>query len=177
MKALFSSALLVLICFSLSAQQSLEFNQALIIDDNLATVPAGKVWKVNAIYGEESRYEQCVDISQNSTDELNRIRCAYTINSATTYYLKVPFYTISKMIVNGTDIISSINGFSDGTSSIVRYSNSTCTSGASSVSRQYFCTNKPTDPNLLPVWLPAGTTLASGGPNTFVSVIEFNVIP
>lgn len=177
MKNLF---LLLFSCFlfvGLSAQQTLEFNQALIIDDAVSTVPAGKVWKVNAIYGEESRYEQCVDISQNSTDELNRIRCAYTINSATTYYLKVPFYTISKMIVNGTDIISSINGFSDGTSTIVRYSNSSCTASGSSVSRQYFCTNKPTDPNLLPVWLPAGTTLASGGPNTFVSVVEFNVIP
>lgn len=175
MKSILSSAFL-LFCLSAFAQQSLEYNQALVIDNTTQTVPSGKVWKVNAIYGEESRYEECVDISQNSVHELNRIRCAYTINSTTTYYLKVPFYTISKMQVNGVDIISTINGVGD--ISMDRYqSNPACSGSHTSVSRTYSCANKEPDPNILPMWLPAGTTVESGGPSTFISVIEFNVIP
>jgi hypothetical protein len=27
------------------------------------------------------------------------------------------------------------------------------------------------------MWLPAGTTLMSGGPNTVLSVLEFNIVP
>jgi hypothetical protein len=29
----------------------------------------------------------------------------------------------------------------------------------------------------LPMWLPAGATLRSGGPNTWLSVLEFNIVP
>jgi hypothetical protein len=173
--------LLTFSCFlslGLSAQQSLEYNQSLIVSGAQQTVPAGKVWKVTAIYGEEARFEECVNITQSSTHELNRIRCGYAINSATQFYLKVPFYTITKMQVNGVDIVSSVNGFNDSPITFPRYTNDpTCSGSSFNTSRDYGCTNKPTDPNLLPVWLPAGTTLASGGSNTFVSVIEFNVIP
>lgn len=177
MKSLFTCFCL-LVSLALFAQQSLEYNQSIIVSNAQQTVPAGKVWKVNAIYGEESRYETCVDISQNSTHELNRIRCAYTINSATTYYLKVPFYTITKMRVNGVDIVSSINGVPSSSSTMDRYTNnSSCVGSHSSISREYGCANKEADPNILPVWLPSGTTLESGGPSTFLSVIEFNINP
>lgn len=154
------------------AQQSLEFSQGLIIDNNVQTVPAGKIWKVTGIYGEEYRYNECVDVSPTSVHELNRVRCAYT---SSTWFNARMSYSIAQMTVNGVAIPCRINGLGD--QSYTFYTGANCSGSSTGINRTYSCGNLASDPNLFPMWLPAGTTVATGGPNTFASVIEFNIIP
>ena len=57
------------------AQGNLQFNQVLLVDSDLQTVPANKVWKINSISGNERRTNECVDISANSNHELRSAQC------------------------------------------------------------------------------------------------------
>ncbi len=170
-------------CLILSgfSQGSLQFNQVKIITDTEETVPQDKVWKITAIYGGEWRHEECVDMDINSTHELGtRVRCALHFSFD---YARKFNYFISGFTVNGVPVVSKISGLN--TSIIGTYWNpgTNCTGqtnpGGSYGSTQYnwSCANQSSDPNLLPVWLPENTSLKSLGPHTFVSVIEFNIIP
>jgi hypothetical protein len=163
---------LVFVYAGLNAQQSLEFSQGLIMDNNVQTVPAGKIWKVTGIYGEEYRFNECVDVTSTSTHELNRVRCAY---SSSTWQNARMSYSISQLTINGVAVPCRISGLSD--RSFVFFRDPNCTGSTTSISATYSCGNLTSDPNLFPMWLPAGTTFATGGPNTFASVIEFNIIP
>jgi hypothetical protein len=156
----------------LEAQGSLQFNQVLLVDSALFTVPANKVWKITAVSGREFRNNECIDLSVNSTHELVSARCAYpyTTNSA------VATYTISFFRVNGKRVINAINGLGAATG-YSGVNNCICVGGTCTFQLSLPCANLNTDPNILPMWLPAGTTLRSGGPNTFCSVVEFNVVP
>jgi hypothetical protein len=153
--------------------QTLQFNQVKIVDNNQLAVPAGKVWKVTSIYGAETRYNLCLNISSSANHELERIRCAYTSNTWQT--LRVSYYAISTMVVNGKIIQCRINGLADG--AYDNFTGSNCDSQQTSRSANWSCGNMASDPNLFPMWLPAGTTLQTGGANTFASVIEFTVAP
>lgn len=143
--------LLVFFYTGVSGQGTLQFSNAQIVSNTAATVPSGKVWKVTSIYGNEAA---CVD-AQNA-------------ENATWTYRKF-FRTSFK--VNGVEIVSAAIDYQS------RY---WCNSGSCTSC----ITNWPNDklertanPNILPMWLPAGTTLESGGPNTFISILEFNIIP
>lgn len=156
-------------------QRQLEYNQSLIITDALVTVPTDKVWKVTAIYGEEFRENECIDPTTGSSHEIGtKLKCAFTSNA---YSLKFN-YSISIFFINGTHIVSTITGFADGDTGL-RYPSTDCTGSPlsySSFQRNWSCINRDSDPNILPIWVPAGTTVQTGGPNTFLSVIEFNIL-
>lgn len=179
MKTTISLCVFFLAVFGLNAQGTLQFNQAKIITDTQQTVPAGKVWKVSAIYGQEQRTSNCVDFSTTSVHEVGtRARCG---GGFPTTMSGVFDYAIRSIVVNGTIIPLSISGFPACPPNNIR-NTATC-SGGSSYDCTYFqntnfsCVNMATDPNVLPIWIPAGTTLKTGGPKTFASVIEFNIIP
>ena len=151
------------------AQGSLQFNQVLLVDSALSTVPANKVWKITAISGSEYRLNECVDISANSSHELKSARCGYANSSASF----IANYSISVFLINGKRVVNSVEGLP---SQATVHLGSTCSNGWQS-NINFTCTNRATTPNILPMWLPSGTTLRSGGPNTWLSVLEFNVIP
>lgn len=151
------------------AQGNLQFNQALLLDSALATVPANKVWKITAVSGSEYRLNECVDISANSNHELKSARCGFAPSTGTF----IANYSVSAFIVNNKRIINSVEGFSPTSTTV--YLSANCTN--SWTSSTFSCANRATTPNILPMWLPAGTTLRSGGPNTVLSVLEFNIVP
>lgn len=151
------------------AQGNLQFNQALLLDSALATVPANKVWKITAVSGSEYRLNECVDISANSNHELKSARCGFAPSTGTF----IANYSVSAFIVNNKRIINSVEGFSPTSTTV--YLSGNCTN--SWTSSTFSCANRATTPNILPMWLPAGTTLRSGGPNTVLSVLEFNIVP
>jgi hypothetical protein len=151
------------------AQGNLQFNQALLLDSALATVPANKVWKITAVSGSEYRLNECVNISANSNHELKSARCGF----ATTTASFIANYSVSAFVVNNKRIINSVEGLP---SQVTLHNVSNCTNGNWS-SINFVCANRATTPNILPMWLPAGTTLMSGGPNTVLSVLEFNIVP
>jgi hypothetical protein len=153
------------------AQGNLQFNQVLLVDSALRTVPANKAWKITAISGSEYRLNECVDISANSIHELKSARCGYPLTTASF----IGNYSISLFLVNGNRVINSIEGMP--TSSTVWVSH-LCTNISGNYGNHGFtCANRNTNPNILPMWLPAGATLRSGGPNTWLSVLEFNIVP
>jgi len=151
------------------AQGNLQFNQVLLVDSALRTVPANKVWKITAISGSEYRLNECVDISANSIHELKSARCGYSTITASF----VGNYSISLFLVNGNRVINSIEGMPSSTSTFYQVSN--CS--GNTTGSNFTCANRDTNPNILPMWLPAGATLRSGGPNTWLSVLEFNIVP
>ena len=151
------------------AQGNLQFNQALLLDSALATVPANKVWKITAVSGSEYRLNECVNISSNSNHELKSARCGW----AQTTSSFIANYSVSAFIVNNKRIINSVEGLP---SQVTVHNVSNCTTGNWS-NINFVCANRATTPNILPMWLPAGTTLRSGGPNTVLSVLEFNIVP
>ena len=127
----------------------LKFSRAIIVGSSELTVPNNTVWKVTSIYGEEQ--STCIPVPCFSTSTL--------------YYGKG---IVTRMYVNGIFIPSTISGFKV---SSTMYSDINCNSSIGGY--DLACSNKTAVPSILPMWLPAGTTLKSGGPNTFVSVIEF----
>ncbi len=152
------------------AQGNLQFNQVLLVDSALRTVPANKAWKITAISGSEYRLNECVNISANSNHELKSARCGYSSTTASF----IGNYSISLFLVNGNRVINSIEGMPSSTSAF--YQTSNCSGNT------YRFIVSPvrigiTNPNILPMWLPAGATLRSGGPNTWLSVLEFNIVP
>lgn len=52
---------LIFVSSSLNAQNTLEFNRVLIVDNNVQSVPAGTVWKVVSVYGNAPRI--CIEPS------------------------------------------------------------------------------------------------------------------
>ena len=152
------------------AQGNLQFNQALLLDSALATVPANKVWKITAVSGSEYRLNECVDISANSNHELKSARCGI----ATTTASFIANYSVSVFIVNNKRIINAVEGLP---SQLNVANSSNCSNCCGWGSINFVCANRATTPNILPMWLPAGTTLRSGGPNTVLSVLEFNIVP
>jgi len=156
------------LCLACLAQGSLQFNQGLLVDSALVTVPANKIWKITAVTGSEYRLNECIDISANSTHELKSARCGYPTTTASL----IGNYSISLFIVNNRKIVNAVEGFN---SNLTVYSSTNC---VNVLTNAYFnCANRATTPNILPMWLPAGTTLRSGGPNTLLSVLEFNIVP
>jgi hypothetical protein len=151
------------------AQGNLQFNQALLLDSALATVPANKVWKITAVSGSEYRLNECVNVSANSNHELKSARCGF----ATTTASFIANYSVSAFVVNNKRIINSVEGLP---SQVTLHNVSNCTYG-NWININFVCANRATTPNILPMWLPAGTTLRSGGPNTVLSVLEFNIVP
>lgn len=131
----------------------LKYNRVLIVGGSEQTVPPDAVWKVTSIYGEEK--DVCLSLDCWSPGD-NLFGKGFA----------------SCLYVNSVMIASTIRGFKS--SNATRYTNNTCTAGAyTGSSYDFSCVNKTADPNILPIWLPAGTKLKSGGPNTFVSVMEF----
>ena len=151
------------------AQGNLQFNQALLLDSALATVPANKVWKITAVSGSEYRLNECVNVSANSNHELKSARCGQASTTASF----IANYSVSTFVVNNKKIINSVEGFSPVSTTV--YLSNNCTN--SWTNNTFSCANRATTPNILPMWLPAGTTLMSGGPNTVLSVLEFNILP
>ncbi|MCC6600136.1 MAG: hypothetical protein IT223_05630 [Crocinitomicaceae bacterium] len=158
-----------------AAQGTLQFSQALIVTTS-QTVPTGKVWKVTSLYGSEDIIGECVSLNTPplTTSVANRLRCAYKNN---TWKWIVVDYSASLFKVNGTPIASQITGLGDGIG-LSNWTGTTCGDGSNtSRTANWSCANLDSDPNIFPMWLPAGTTLESGGSKTFVSVLEFNIIP
>jgi hypothetical protein len=58
-----------------------------------------------------------------------------------------------------------------------RYNSNSCTTTGYCCDNNLTSYNQSTDPLVLPMWLPEGSTLKSMGAGIFLSVIEFNVIP
>lgn len=143
-------ALLWLALLPAAAQSNLQFSQALLVGNTAATVPAGKVWKVSAIYGSENA---CVDRG----------------NPDNSYWTWRRMY-VTSFFVNGVEVKSQ---------EVDHQSRRWCEPGCATCITNWpndkF--DRPASPNILPFWAPAGSTLQSGGPNTFLSVIEFNLIP
>lgn len=137
------------------AQGALQFSQAKIVDNTLVTVPAGKVWKVTAIYG-----------------AMYNTYCTGRPDLLPTPSQWVKASVVSGFEVNGKKVFS-IFKYSN---SSERFSNNTCTTSIACCT-DYSSYSQSTDPLILPIWLPAGTTLKSLGTDVSLSVIEFNVIP
>ena len=151
------------------AQGNLQFNQVLLVDSALQTVPATKVWKINSISGNERRTNECVDISANSNHELRSAQC-WSVQQTASFYAN---YFISIFWVNGKRIVNTIENLPN--SNLTVYLSTNCTN--SWTSGNFTCANRTAIPNILPMWLPAGTTVRTGGPNTLLSVLEFNILP
>ena len=150
MKSLVFLLLLSFLGLSVSAQGTLQFNQALVVTDQLQTVPAGKVWKVTAIYGKD---EVCRSV-------------APLYNNWFSQALVAGFF------LNGVEVLS-FRKFLTGT----MYNNSPTCSSNNSGGYSFTSLNFESDPNVLPIWIPAGATVQTSGPNIFLSAIEFNIIP
>jgi hypothetical protein len=136
-------------CF---AQGNLQLNQVKLVT-TVETVPVGKVWKVESALTGEERYP----------------------TSGTTLASNSRF-----ILVNGTSICvheehvaTTGVGFNG------------CCGGGFWMSNVGMAVNSTTpvlvqvtaQPTKLPLWLPAGTTLAAGTKVSAISVLEFNIIP
>jgi len=171
---LISIALSISIC----AQGTLQFNRVLLLGNSVESVPAGKVWKVTAGYGIEQRINECINYSPGSTHEIGeRVRCSIGSGWGTGSFRAT--YSIRSLIINGQSAPFLIDGFANLSNCSSTFLNTACSGSSSScfdISR-LSCVNLPPDPQSLPLWLPAGTSLQTSGPNTHFSVLEFNIIP
>lgn len=157
-----STAFLV-ISTLLIAQGNLQFSQALVVSSTEQTVPVGKVWKVTSVYG----FEPNLCLTHASMNN-----CNYSGSNSVNM-------SVSGYVVNGVMVLSECT--------MKRVWGSTNCSGSNNTftATEQYCGNqiaaqgyapKLANPNILPMWLPANTTLKSVGPSTFLSVLEFNVI-
>ncbi len=145
----------------LSAQGTLQYNQAKIIGASTEIVPIGKVWKVTSVYGV---IRSC-----------RLIGPCYIALSPNSYAMA----SQSGLIINGESVPSRLvwersNFFSENTCTNDARSFSTTTSNCTC---NGMAGDLASDPNVLPIWLPAGTSVSSLGSSSFVSVLEFNIIP
>jgi hypothetical protein len=145
-----------ILCGSLVArsQGNLQFNQAILLSNSALTIPDGKVWKVEALFGHANNV--CYFLPSRG--------------SSTTYL--VSRGRLSGFLINGVEVISSA-ARTDG----VLYQNNNCTGGTSSYTFNDSRDNWMSDPNFFPMWLPEGTTVQTMGGTIFLSVIEFNIAP
>jgi len=146
-----------------NAQGSLQFNQAKLVGNNLETVPSGKVWKVMSLYGEDFSGGSCVQFGSYYYDKI--LQAGFNINgnlvgvqygTGPGCYIRTG--SCSGSIVNGSQECNS-SGWVD------RVTNALGNVKISSMNAS------------LPLFVPAGTTMQTLGGTTFLSVIEFNVIP
>lgn len=152
---------------SLFAQEALVFSQAKIVSNTLQAVPANKVWKVTSIYGSEfvsECYSWNNDYLGLKCDQCWRDNPNGGIHTVALNYFRTSF------LVNAVNIVHQVSALGIATTR----STSNCT-GGTFCNSNFSCANKSPNPNLLPMWLPAGTTLQSGGSNTFLSVLEFTI--
>ncbi len=161
MKNLSILLVIVVVSVAVKAQGTLVFSRALIVSNTQQTVPVNKVWKVTSVYG--------------TVKNCNLIGPCYTALSPNSY----GFVFQTGLIVNGA-LIGSRSIWERGDF----YSNNTCTNDprpftttVNNCSCDQRATDLQSDPNLLPMWLPSGTTVSSLGANSFVSIIEFNIAP
>ncbi len=153
MKTFFTAFLLMMGVFSVvQAQGTLQFNQVKLVTAS-ETVPAGKVWKLESVMSPEQRYPT----SGTTFPTLSR---SILVNGNTV--------TIREEFVNGVSL-----GF-----------NGCCGGGLWLGNTSQNANSNPThlvrvasDNTKLPLWLPAGTTVAPVVPVNGMSIIEFNVIP
>jgi hypothetical protein len=171
---------LFLISLQLNAQGSLEFNQVKLISQQEDTVPQGKVWKVVAYFGFEQYYNACIQYSGNSNlSGVNRlVACGSYFNATSTSSGRFN-YTSAEMIINGITLVLETTGF-NAINANNHWNSPNCSGsqwnyGNPQPTFNFNCANIGPD-GKLPIWLPAGSRLKSNGSNTFLSVIEFNVI-
>ncbi|MCC6601082.1 MAG: hypothetical protein IT223_10470 [Crocinitomicaceae bacterium] len=146
------------------SQGTLQFNDVKIISNSVNTVPSGKIWKITSIYGFEAN--KCV-----TGAALNS--CNYGGNNSVNM-------SVSAFKINGFTVLSECTikrdwASNNCTGSNNSWANTEAYCGAALGTLGY--ATKEANPNILPIWIPAGATVESDGPNTFLSVIEFNVIP
>jgi hypothetical protein len=137
----------------LNAQSTLSFNRVITLDNTTQTVPAGKVWKVTGVYG----------LSDNICYPY------FNLNFGTVRYA-LGFGLA--LVVNGQTIVFQITDRTGGS----HFPISNC-SGSGSTNWNPSQPKIEPNPNAFPMWLPAGSTLATGGSSTIASVIEFDVVP
>jgi hypothetical protein len=171
MKSLFVAVGLL---FSLSAfaQGSLQFGQAVIVtaNDGIVTVPANKVWKVMSVFGEATADGQCYQL------------LPYCVSSSwpasSTDDLKVKGFK-----VNGKVVWRAVEPTFD---AVIYYQQPNCTGSTTQMSGYANCANYVNNDlskgfdelaASLPFWVPTGATLECLGSDTFISLIEFNIIP
>jgi hypothetical protein len=135
----------------LKAQGNLQYNQAKIVTDQLQTVPANKVWKITAVYGKDEVCRQVVPLF------------------SPVYWSKA---LVAGFRLNNVEILSFRKFLTQ-----TMYNNSNTCSANSLGNYDFSPLNFESDPNILPIWVPAGATVQTVGPNVFLSVIEFNIIP
>jgi hypothetical protein len=164
----------------LLAQGSLQFNQIKLVGSIEDTVPPGKVWEVVGYYGFEQYYNACIQYSGNSNmNGVNRlVNCGSYFNATTTSSGRFN-YTAAEMQVNGIALVLETTGF-NAINANNHWNSTNCTGsqwnyGNPQPTFNFNCANIGPS-GKLPLWLPAASRLKSNGPNTFLSVIEFNVI-
>lgn len=157
------SAIFTLSLSRLFAQGSLQFNQVKLISNNLETVPTGKVWKIMSIYGEDFSAGSCVQFGSYYYDKIRQ--AGYRINGnlvGVQYSVGSNCYirnsSCSGSIVNGSQACDS-QGWVDAV---------TKAAGNTTIDKMNAS---------LPMFLPANATLQTLGSTTFLSVIEFNIVP
>jgi hypothetical protein len=149
---IFNAFVFLLLTATLGQAQTLQFGQVKLVTSS-ETVPANKVWKVESVLTGEERYP----------------------TSGTT------FPTLSRFIVvNGANVCI----HEEHTAGVGIGFNGCCGGGSWLSNTGQNANSNPThlarisrEATKLPIWLPAGTTLAAGTRVISVSVIEFNVIP
>lgn len=133
------------------AAQTLTFSQVILVGTSTSTVPAGMVWKVESYLG---------------TGQLTGI-CIPTTTSG--YWYKAG--CLQGFAVNGNTFYF---GSPCGSTSAC-YTNSVCSGSPGSCSG--FSSSTLPGPPSYPFWLPAGSTINTLIPNTYFSIIEFEVVP
>jgi hypothetical protein len=137
---------------SVMQAQELQFNQVKLVDLQ-ETVPAGKVWKVVSVMSPEVRYPT------NGSSFVSNSRIIGVGGDSIAIY---------EEFLNGAGL--GFNGCCGGGSYMTNL-------GSSVNNNETHLIHVSREMTKLPLWLPAGTTLAAGSNVTKISVIEFNVIP
>ena len=150
---LLASALFILSVTTSLAQGNLVFREAKLISSSIQTVPSGRVWKITSLSG--AVYNTlCVPRPDLVPNPTQWVKAAIA----------------SGFEVNGQLIYSTLRY----PTSTQRFSDINCTIGLTN--QDYSSYSQSTDPLILPMWLPAGTTLKTIGSGVFVSVLEFDVV-
>lgn len=135
----------------------------MVISNIQQTVPAGKVWKLEAVWGTDRICIPCV---------LNE---HLTISQCSGRYID---YVGTSFQINGKRVFSERRWFPEFVSSEALYNDASCTTLYSNYTTYgWGFYNIGANPNILPIWLPAGSTVLTDSPNIFTSLIEFNVVP
>ena len=156
-------AVLLIAVVATKAQGSLQFSRALIVSSSLETVPAGKVWKITSLYGEDYGSGSCVQFGTYYYDYI--LQAGYKINGN---LVGVQYGTASNcQIRTGSCSGTLINGGQPCNSSgwVDRVNNAQGNTTIEDMNAS------------LPMWIPAGTTVQTLGSTSFLSVLEFNIIP